>query len=629
MPPRHLPSGTQIGDHYEIEDVIGEGGMGVVYRARDHALGRTVAIKALHTNLLGDADIRRRFGREARVMMGWSHPGIVTAFDCVETADLHAMVMEFVDGPTLEDHLERWGGPLPLSELQPLFSDMLEAMEAAHERGVVHRDLKPQNILLCPDDRGLNPKVADFGIAKVVEGTAYTMTGALLGTTRYMSPEQVQSPRSVDVRSDIYALGVTLYRVATGRCPFESDNHYELMMAHVNQEPTPPSRYRPDLPPPLDELILSALAKDPEDRPQRCEQLRQRLIAALDDVPQTDRSTSSTPRSPVVRGDDGCELRLVDAGSILYGPSRRRVYLDAYYLARNPVTNRQFETFVQVTGYRPSDELADRFLAHWRGERCPADIADHPVVNVSWLDARAYCAWAGRRSPPKRSGRRARAATTGANTRGGGPSPRPPAQTMDARAAAPPHRSGRSPTARRRTDCSTWPATCGNGAKTSTIPASTCGAPNATRATRSAPARCRTSCAAGRSTTTPGPCVRSRARASTPPSASTTWAFAARCSRRTRATPSLARTHPRAQAQLVHRAAARRRVWIVAAVEAGPSARANPPRATTTATIATALFHRHRMMAALTARRGPRRADAKHLKNRVTASRATRPGRVT
>ena len=398
-PARTLPEGLSIAQ-YKIAGVIGEGAMGVVYRASDSALGRMVALKALHANLLGDAGIRRRFAREARVMTGWSHPGIVTAYDCILRDDLHAIVMELVDGPTLEDYLQRSSGPLPLAELRLLFRDILDAMATAHERGIVHRDLKPQNILLRPDEAGLHPKVTDFGIAKVIEGTAYTMTGAVLGTTKYMSPEQVQSPGKVDHRSDIYSLGVSLYRALTGRCPFESDNHFELMMAHIHQAPEPPSYYRPGLPRKLDKVVLAALAKGPDDRPQSCRDLRDLLEGALiDAVAEEPSPRPDRPKPGVVRGGDGTELLLVAAGPFLHGPNRRRVYLDAFYLGRVPVTNHQFETFVQATDYHPTDVMRARFLSHWRGGRCPDALADHPVVYVSWLDALAYCAWAGRRLP--------------------------------------------------------------------------------------------------------------------------------------------------------------------------------------------------------------------------------------
>ena len=413
LPARLAAPGTLIGNNYRVEKVIGEGGMGVVYLASDAALGRQVAIKALHSNLLGDAGIRRRFAREARLMTSWNHPHIVGAFDCIETPECYALVMEYVDGPTLDEHLERWDNALPLEEVEMIFSDILEAMDAAHNRGIIHRDLKPHNILLQRDQEGerFGAKVVDFGIAKVLEGTTYTMTGALLGTCRYMSPEQVKTPGKIDHRSDIYSIGVMLYRAITGRCPFESENHYELMMAHVGQTPEPPTSFQSHPHKALSDLTLRALCKDPDERPQSCAQFREELRAAIDDKTRRPRGGPSGP--PIIADSDGHELVLIATGSFLMGPSRRDVYLDSYHIGRMPITNRQFQTFLEITEYRPNDDGAERFLAHWKGRSCPQSIADHPVVFVSWHDARAYCAWAGRRLPTEAEWEKAARGTDG------------------------------------------------------------------------------------------------------------------------------------------------------------------------------------------------------------------------
>jgi len=413
IPSRFLTPGTRINDVYTIESVIGEGGMGVVYRATDSARGRTVAIKALHASLMGDAGIRRRFAREARVMMTWSHPHIVSVFDFVELDDLLAIVMDLIEGPTLELYLEKWGGQMPLADIKLVFTGLLDAMATAHERGIIHRDLKPQNILLTPDETGLHPQVADFGIAKVLDGTSYTVTGALLGSCHYMSPEQVQTQDNLDHRSDIYSLGVTLYRSLAGRCPFESTNHFNLMMAHVGQVPEPPSSYRPDLPAALDQLVLDALAKDRSQRPQSCIEFRERLVAAIGDSAAPAGRSPKREMPPVIEDSDGTEMLLVPGGAFQMGPQRREVFLDSFYVARFPVTNRQFRVFLEVTGYQPNDEER-RFLAHWRRGVCPDRLLDHPVVYVSWQDARAYCAWAGRRLPTEAEWEKAARGTEGA-----------------------------------------------------------------------------------------------------------------------------------------------------------------------------------------------------------------------
>ncbi len=418
VPPRHLAPGTRITSIYSVDAVIGEGGMGVVYRGHDHALERTVAIKALHQNLLGDRDICRRFVREADVMRRWHHENAVTVYDFVETEELLAIVMEYVHGGrTFEDYLLEWGGPLAYGEIQRIFTGVTYAIEHAHKHGIVHRDLKPQNILLADTPEGPVPKVVDFGIAKVLEGTKYTVTGTLLGTTHYMSPEQIARPELVDQRSDIYALGVSLYRAVTGRMPFDSDSHFAVMMAQVNQAPVLPSQCRPGIPPKLEALILDALAKDRGERPADCATLRERLAEALATVAPAS-GNSQPPRGDdapdtVLTDADGNEMVLVSRGPFSMGPDRREVFLDAFYLARHPVTNRQFAKFLHITGYQPDDSEEHRFLSHWRRGRCPKELLDHPVVFVSWLDANAYCAWAGRRLPTEAEWEKAARGTDG------------------------------------------------------------------------------------------------------------------------------------------------------------------------------------------------------------------------
>jgi formylglycine-generating enzyme required for sulfatase activity/tRNA A-37 threonylcarbamoyl transferase component Bud32 len=411
LPPRLIAPGTAITPRYTIEGVIGEGGMGVVYKARGPG-DRTFAIKALHASLMGDREIRRRFTREAQLMLGWNHKHVARVHDLIEHENLLAFVMEYVDGPTLEDHAQRWGGKLPYDDIRLIFRGVLEAMAEAHSVGIVHRDLKPQNILLRFDETGIVPKVVDFGIAKILEGTTYTMTGALLGTCRYMAPEQAQAPQDIDHRADIYSIGVTLYRCVTGRCPFEGNNHFAVMMAHVDQVPEPPSDYRPHMPADLEAVILKTLAKKREDRQQSCLELRDALEGSLADVTPA-RVERDTEHPRVIVEDDGNEMLLVPAGPFQMGTHRRTVLLDRFYLARYPVTNRQFARFVEVTGYRPTDSEAHRFLQHWRNGRCPADLLDHPVVNVSWLDARAYCRWAARRLPTEAEWEKAARGTEG------------------------------------------------------------------------------------------------------------------------------------------------------------------------------------------------------------------------
>ncbi|MBX2796689.1 MAG: SUMF1/EgtB/PvdO family nonheme iron enzyme [Myxococcales bacterium] len=388
-PNRLLSAGTQLGP-YVVGKLLGEGGMSAVYAAWDEALERHVAVKVLHPNLVGDSGIRRRFLREGRITRGWAHPNVVPVLDTVTEGDTIALVMERVDAPTLADFLKRWRGGLPPRECGELAVGILSGLEAAHARGVVHRDLKPGNVLVDAVQGRLWPRIIDFGIARVLEGTTYTLTGAVMGTCRYMSPEQVRG-ESVDYQSDLYTFGVLLYELFTGAPPFDDAQPYALMMAHTSREPEPPSVVRPGLHPGVQEAILRCLAKRPEDRPTGAAEVRDRLMDSLGVA-----LAVSEPR--VGHNPNDHELVQVDAGTFLMGPDRRRVHVDAFGLDRHPVTNGQFHAFLSATGYEPDDP--HRFVAHWPSTKGPSPSQrEHPVVFVSHADAQAYAGWLGLRLP--------------------------------------------------------------------------------------------------------------------------------------------------------------------------------------------------------------------------------------
>jgi serine/threonine protein kinase len=252
--------GELIAGRYELEKLVGSGGMSNVFRAHDRLLERTVALKILHEQYTRDEDYVERFRREARAVAQLAHPNIVTVIDRGEQEGRQFIVFEYIDGENLKELSNR--GPLEAREAIRLALQVARALSFAHERGLVHRDVKPQNVLLNEDGQA---KVTDFGIARSLDVHGVTQTGTVLGTSDYIAPEQARGQK-VDPKTDIYSLGVVLYELLSGEVPFPGDNFVAVAMRHVN-EPTPSvSDRRPDCPLRLDLAIQRAMSKDPEDR---------------------------------------------------------------------------------------------------------------------------------------------------------------------------------------------------------------------------------------------------------------------------------------------------------------------------------------------------------------------------
>ena len=258
--------GTQVGN-YKILEKLGEGGMGVVYKAVDVNLDRTVAIKALNTQLTGNPELEQRFRAEAKAQANLNHTNLATLYALLIEDGRPWMVMEFIEGETFEQMVQRLG-PIPAQEAVPLFRQALLGIGYAHRMGIIHRDIKPSNIMLST--QGI-VKVMDFGIAKVLGARGMTKTGTQMGTAFYMSPEQVLN-RGVDMRSDIYSLGVTLYEMLTANVPFSGDSDYQVMNDHVNAPPPLPTKFYPYIPKGLQNAVLKALEKNPEARFQTVEE---------------------------------------------------------------------------------------------------------------------------------------------------------------------------------------------------------------------------------------------------------------------------------------------------------------------------------------------------------------------
>jgi serine/threonine-protein kinase len=272
-----LGPGTILANRYEIRQQLGAGGMGVVYRALDRELQETVAIKTLKPELLGDPNLLERFKQEIRLARKISHPNVVRTHDLGESDGIYFITMEFVDGTSLDQVIARRGA-LPLAVAITIGRQLCRALEVAHGVGVVHRDIKPQNLVV--DAQGFL-KVMDFGIARLVEGRqsagpGLTAEGSIIGTPEYMAPEQLMG-QAVDGRSDLYAAGVVLFECLTGRRLFEGNSFATVLMKQVQEPPPDPRTLVPDLPAEVAALVLKALAKRPEERWQTAGEFHQAL----------------------------------------------------------------------------------------------------------------------------------------------------------------------------------------------------------------------------------------------------------------------------------------------------------------------------------------------------------------
>src|SRR3954470_414165 len=281
-----------LGTAYTIEGEIGRGGMGVVYRARDERLQRRVAIKVLPPELAFQQDIRQRFTREAQTAARLSHPHIVPIHSVGEGQNLVYFVMGYVDGESLAARIRR-RGPLPVEEVRRIMKETADALGAAHALSVIHRDIKPDNILL-EGTRG-RVMVTDFGIAKALSassGATLTGVGVAIGTPAFMSPEQAAGERNIDGRSDLYSLGVVTYQMLTGKLPFNAPSVAGILMKQITERPIPVQQRRADMPDDLARSVMLLLEKDPANRFPSASA----LVAALDtgNVPMPTARTSGT-----------------------------------------------------------------------------------------------------------------------------------------------------------------------------------------------------------------------------------------------------------------------------------------------------------------------------------------------
>ncbi|WP_068272374.1 Stk1 family PASTA domain-containing Ser/Thr kinase [Aldersonia kunmingensis] len=323
----------KLSARYELGEILGFGGMSEVHKARDLRLDRDVAVKVLRADLARDPTFYLRFRREAQNAAALNHPAIVAVFDTgeaeTETGPLPFIVMEYVDGVTLRD-MVRQNGPIPPRRAMEIIADVCAALDFSHRKGIVHRDVKPANIML---NRAGAVKVMDFGIARAIAdaGSPMTQTAAVIGTAQYLSPEQAQGS-AVDARSDVYSVGCVLYEILTGEPPFTGDSPVAVVYQHVREDPRLPSLVHDGVPRELDSVVLKAMSKNPANRYQTTAEMRSDLIRVLGGqkpsapmvMTDEDRSTLLGPDNPPPRRgyDNGVEAD----GNGEAKPNRRRRY---------------------------------------------------------------------------------------------------------------------------------------------------------------------------------------------------------------------------------------------------------------------------------------------------------------
>ncbi|HYU35062.1 MAG TPA: serine/threonine-protein kinase [Thermoanaerobaculia bacterium] len=295
-----MQSGQRIRD-YVLGQKIGTGGMGEVWSAMHDVLHRPVAIKAMAPHLAADPQFEERFLQEARALAILQHPRILGVTDFFREGGVYYLVMPLVTGRPLDKRIAEARGPLPIPEAASIASDMLDALDYAHQRGIIHRDVKPSNILLDHDGRAY---LTDFGIAILVGQDRRTRTGTSLGTPYYMSPEQIRTPKKIDHRSDVYSAACVIYEMLAGRPPFlaedsEGDTDFVLKEAHLQRSPEPIRRWNPTVPAALDAVVLRGLAKEPDQRYGGCGEFRRALEATAAGMAPPQPAAINRPAPPL------------------------------------------------------------------------------------------------------------------------------------------------------------------------------------------------------------------------------------------------------------------------------------------------------------------------------------------
>ena len=297
--------GMLLLNRYELIEKIGEGGMGIIYKAKCHLLDRFVTVKILKEELNSDNNFLQRFNREAISIGSLSHINIVNVYDAGKEKDLNFIVMEYIDGKTLKQIIKD-RGPFNYIEVRDIALQIAQALQCAHKNNIIHRDIKPDNILLTEDNI---VKVTDFGIAKAIDSQTITSDNKITGSVHYLSPEQAKGGR-VDCRSDIYSLGVVMYEMITGKVPFNAESPIAVAMMHIQEAVISPKAIINDIPEDINQVILKALEKDADKRYQSAKELSQALIALKGDptskvIPESNKNDFTRIMEPIIISKKG------------------------------------------------------------------------------------------------------------------------------------------------------------------------------------------------------------------------------------------------------------------------------------------------------------------------------------
>lgn len=364
--------GTTLDERYKINKLCGVGGMAIVFRAEDMLMNRTVAIKMLKDDIANDAESVQRFINESKAVAMLSHENIVNIYDVSVKEKLKYIVMEYIEGTNLKVYAKR-KGTLGLDEMLGITEQILRALDHAHSKGVIHRDIKPQNIMVLKN--GLI-KVADFGIAKIPDTDTLTANDKAIGTVHYISPEQARG-KEIDAKSDLYSVGIVMYELACGKLPFTADTPVSVALKQINEQPEPPKNIKSDIPYGLDQIIMRAMEKEPEQRYQSAKQMLKHVKALRENhairfrVPEaaTVKKAADKKKESKKEENDGSKKRVVVRGTMLmptvYGVLSAFLIVVAiiaiiifYQLAgsMNDTTHKEIEIDL-YTGVKYSDSL--------------------------------------------------------------------------------------------------------------------------------------------------------------------------------------------------------------------------------------------------------------------------------